>query len=216
VEEDSTKRTGSHALLTGDALFTVNIIDTVLRCDSSSRTVLHAFGNLALSTDNGHPYDRVGVNYHHPNCALLRVVHPEPINGTDQFTNLTSRASLGHDRQLPRHNFLLVASLSLHREALSKPPFCHCERSGEARQSLKSHAEPGSASRYVQSMVSSIINPEIDRFRMTHPTNFKRPWLDKVWLRFTSNLKINFNPYLNINIVLLLPEFIILFSLALS
>ena len=138
-------------MLTGDALFTVNIVDTVLRCDGSCRTVLHAFGNLALSTDNGHPYDRVRVNYHHPDGTLFRVVHAEPTNRTDQFTNLTSRTSLRHDRQFPRHDFLLVGSLSPYREALSNPLFCHCERSEEARQSLRCHAEPGSASRFVHS-----------------------------------------------------------------
>ncbi len=51
-------------------------------------------------------------------------------------------------------------------------------------------------------MTSSIIDPEIDWFRMTHPANFKCSSEDKLWLRFTSNLKLNFNYYLNINIVI--------------
>ena len=112
MKKDGTKRTGDHALLAGDTLFTVNIIDTVLGRDGSGRTVLHAFGNLALSTDNGHSYDWVRVDHHHADGALLGVVHSETIDGADQFANFTSRTSLWHDRQLPRHFFLLSASFS--------------------------------------------------------------------------------------------------------
>jgi hypothetical protein len=108
VEEDSAKRTGDHALLTGDALFTVNIINTIFRCDGSGRTVLHAFGYLALSADNGHPYDRVRINHHDPNRTLLGIVHTETVDGTDQFANLASGTSFSHDRQLPRHLILPV------------------------------------------------------------------------------------------------------------
>jgi len=108
MEEDGTKRTGDDALLAGDALFTVNIVDAILRCDGSGRTVLHAFGYLALSADNGHPYDRVGIDYHHSNRTLLGVIHPETVNGTDQFANLASGTSFSHDSQLPRHLILPV------------------------------------------------------------------------------------------------------------
>jgi hypothetical protein len=107
VKKDSAKRTGGHTLLAGDTLLTVNIIDTVLGCDGSSRTILHALGNLALSTDDGHSYDRVRVDDHHPNGALLGVVYPETIDGANQLANLTSRASLSYDGQLPSHVILL-------------------------------------------------------------------------------------------------------------
>jgi hypothetical protein len=113
VEEDSTKRTGDHALLAGNALFTVNIIDTILRCDGSGWTVLHAFGYFTLSADNGHPYDRVRVNHHHPNRTLLGVVHSETVNGTDQFANLASGTSLSHNSQLQRHVFLLLKTTKI-------------------------------------------------------------------------------------------------------
>jgi hypothetical protein len=77
-------------LLAGDALFAVNIVDAVLCRDGSRWTVLHAFGYLALSADNGHPYDRVGVDNHDPNRALFRVIHSEAMNGTDKLTDLAS------------------------------------------------------------------------------------------------------------------------------
>jgi hypothetical protein len=97
MKEDGPKRAGGHALLTGDALLTVDVIDTVLRSDSPCRTVLHAFCHLALPADNRHPYDRVRIDDHHPNGTLLRVVHPETVDGTDQFTNLASGASFRYD-----------------------------------------------------------------------------------------------------------------------
>jgi len=108
MQEDSAKRTGSHALLTGDAFFIVNIIDTVLRRDGSSRTILHAFGDFALSADDGHPYDGMRIDDHHPNCALFGVIHAEAIDGTDQFANLASGTTFRDDSQLPRHLLLLA------------------------------------------------------------------------------------------------------------
>jgi hypothetical protein len=111
MEENSAKRTGNHALLTGDAFFIVNIIDTILRRDGSGRAVLHAFGDLALSADDRHPYDGMRIDHHHSNGALLRVIHSKAIDRTDQFANLASRTAFGNDSQLPRHLLLLALSL---------------------------------------------------------------------------------------------------------
>jgi hypothetical protein len=108
VKEDGPKRAGDHALLAGDALLTINVIDAILRGDRSSRAVLHALGYLTLPTDNGHPNDRVRIDDHHPDRTLFRVVHSETVNGADQFTNLASGTSLRYNRQLPRHFFLLL------------------------------------------------------------------------------------------------------------
>jgi hypothetical protein len=50
----------------------------------------------------------VRINHHDPNGTLLGVVHPETVDGTDQFANLASGTSFSHDRQLPRHLILPV------------------------------------------------------------------------------------------------------------
>jgi hypothetical protein len=112
MEEDGAKRAGDDTLLAGDALFAVNIVDTILCRDGSGRAVLHAFGYLALSADNGHPYDGVGVDHHDPNGTLFGVIHSEAMNGTDQLTDLTSRTPFRHHSQLPRHFFLLAFAKS--------------------------------------------------------------------------------------------------------
>jgi hypothetical protein len=98
MEEDGTKRTGNDALLAGDALFAVDIIDAILCRDGSGRAVLHALGYLALPADNRHSYDRMGIDHHDPNCALLGVVHSKTMNGTNQFADLASGTSLGDHR----------------------------------------------------------------------------------------------------------------------
>jgi hypothetical protein len=114
VKENSPKRARDHALLAGDTFFTIDIIDAVLRRDGSRRAVLHAFGYLALSADNGHPYDRVRIDDHHSDGTFFRVVHSETVNGTDQLTNLASGASFRHHGQFPRH-LILLKTLSLPR-----------------------------------------------------------------------------------------------------
>ncbi len=112
MEEDSAKRTGDYALLTGNAFFIVNIIDTIFRRDGTGRAVLHAFGDLALATNDGHPYDGMRINHHHSNGALLRVIHTEAIDRTDQFANLAPGTAFRNDSQLPRHLLLLVSAFS--------------------------------------------------------------------------------------------------------
>jgi hypothetical protein len=97
VKEDSPKGTGDDALLTGDALLAVDIIDSVLRRDGSRGTVLHALGHLALPADNRHPYDRVRIDDHHSNGTFFGVVHSETVDGADQFTDLASGASFRYD-----------------------------------------------------------------------------------------------------------------------
>jgi len=107
MEEDGTKRTRDDTLLTGNTLFTVNIVDAILCRDGSGRAVLHTFGYLALPADNRHPDDRVRVDHHDPNRTFLRIVYSETINGTDKLTNLAPGTSFGHYSQLPGHIFLL-------------------------------------------------------------------------------------------------------------
>jgi hypothetical protein len=80
VQEDGPKRAGDDALLTGDALLAVDIINTVLRRDGPGRTILHTLGHFALPADNGHPYDRVRVDDHHPDGTFLRVVRSETVD----------------------------------------------------------------------------------------------------------------------------------------
>jgi hypothetical protein len=56
------------------------------------------------------------IDHHHSNCALFRVIHPEAIDGTDQFANLASRTAFRNDSQLPRHLLLLaLCFLSIER-----------------------------------------------------------------------------------------------------
>jgi len=107
MKEDGAEGARESTLLTGDTFLFVNVIDPIFGDNGPSRAVLHAFGDLALPADNGHPYDRVGIDHHDPNGTLFRVVYPEALNGTDQFTDLTSRTSFRHYSQLPGHFCLL-------------------------------------------------------------------------------------------------------------
>jgi hypothetical protein len=103
MQEDGAEGARESTLLAGDTFLPINVIDPILGDDGSRRAVLHAFGNLALPADNGHPYDRVRIDHHDPNGTLFRVVYPEALNGTDQFTDLASRTSFRHYSQLPGH-----------------------------------------------------------------------------------------------------------------
>lgn len=111
VEEDGAEGTRDDALLAGDTFFSIDVVDPILCHNRSGRTVLHAFGHLALSANNGHPDDRMGVDDHHPNGALLWIVYSEAMDGAYQLAQLASGASFRNDRQFPRHDFLLTERL---------------------------------------------------------------------------------------------------------
>lgn len=108
VKEDRSEGTRDDTLLAGDALFLIDVVDAILGHDGSGWAVLHAFGYLALPADDGHPDDGMGVDHHDANGALLGVVHPKALNGTDQFAKLTSGTSFCDHCQLPGHVFLLI------------------------------------------------------------------------------------------------------------
>jgi hypothetical protein len=98
VKKNSAKRTRHHALLTGNAFFFVNFAIPLFGDNGISGAVFPALGFFTLLTDYRHPNDRMGIQYHHPDATLLRIIDPKAINGTDHLTKFTSRAPLWNYR----------------------------------------------------------------------------------------------------------------------
>jgi hypothetical protein len=98
MKENSTKGARHHTLLTGNAFFLINLAVPLFNDNRIRGTILPALRLFTLFTDNGHSDDRMGINNHHPDATLFRVVSPKAIDGTDHFTQLTARTPLWNNR----------------------------------------------------------------------------------------------------------------------
>jgi hypothetical protein len=103
MEIDGTERAGDYTLMTGNTLFLINFRISIFNGNRISRTIFPAFWYLTLSTDNGHPDDRMGIHNHHPDTALFRIINPEAVDRADHLAKLTAGTLLRHNRQFPGH-----------------------------------------------------------------------------------------------------------------
>jgi len=94
MEKDGTKRARYYTLLTGNAFFFINVTVSIFTYNSIGGAVFSALGLFTLSADNGHPDDRMGIDNHHPDATLFRIIGSEAVDGTDHLTKLTTRTPL--------------------------------------------------------------------------------------------------------------------------
>ena len=125
MEKYGAKRARHYTLLTGNALFLINLTITILNHNSISGAILPAFWHLTLSADNRHPDDGMGINNHHPYATLLGIIDSESIDGTDHLAEPTTRAPLRNNSQSSGHkNPPYHLLLSLPKRFYSKKRVC--------------------------------------------------------------------------------------------
>ena len=98
MKENSTKRARHNTLLTRNAFFLINLTIPLFNNNRIGGTVFPALRLFTLLTDNGHSDDWMGVNNHHTDATLFRIVSSKTIDGTDNFTKLAARTPLGNNR----------------------------------------------------------------------------------------------------------------------
>jgi hypothetical protein len=98
VKENSPKRARHYTLLTRNAFFLINLAVPLLGHNRIGGAVFPALWLFTLLTDNGHSDNRMGVNNHHTDATLFRIVSSKTIDGTDHFTKLAARAPFWNNR----------------------------------------------------------------------------------------------------------------------
>jgi hypothetical protein len=98
MKENSPKRARHHTLLARNAFFLINLAVPLFNNDRIGGAVFSALRLFTLLTDNGHSDDRMGINNHHTDATLFRIVNSKTIDGTDHFTKLAARAPLWNNR----------------------------------------------------------------------------------------------------------------------
>jgi len=94
MEKYGAKRARHYTLLTGNALFLINVTITIFNYNGVCGTIFPALRFFTLPADNGYPDNRMGINNHHPQTALFGVIYSETVDRAYHFTKPTTRTPL--------------------------------------------------------------------------------------------------------------------------
>ena len=90
MEENGSKGAGDSTLLARNTPLLINLKKSIPADNSIGRAIFPAFGVLALPAYHRHPDDRVGVDYHYPNTALLGIINTKAVDRTHHFAQFTA------------------------------------------------------------------------------------------------------------------------------
>jgi hypothetical protein len=128
VEEHGAEGTACQTLVTGDALFLIELHNTIFLVDGVCGAPFTALRHAALFAYDGHADNRMRIKDHDPQAAFLRVVDILPADAAGKFTDFATGTSLRDHGKMHRLPPVVLKSINMEKPIFIAERAVDCQK----------------------------------------------------------------------------------------